>query len=429
MDQISQISLVEVFVPDIGDFKNVPVIEILVAPGTVVGVDDALVVLESDKATIDVPSPIAGVVKEVRVKLGDKVSQGSFLLLIEANMAAASPAPLVAAPLPAPVVTAPPPEPIMATPASIPSAIADSTGILPHASPSIRRFARELGVDLTLLRGSGPKGRIQKADLIEFVKNAVSSKADGTAPAGAGLDLLPWPQIDFAKFGPVERTTLSKIKKISAANLSRNAIIIPHVTNFAEADVTALEDFRLEINKERQKSGEKLSMLAFMIKAAVSTLKQHPSFNASLDGDELVLKRYFHIGFAADTPDGLVVPVIKDADQKGLAEIAAEAGDLAAQARSKKLKPGDMQGGCFTISSLGGFAGNGFTPIINAPEVAILGAARAKMAPVWDGQTFQPRRIMPVSLSWDHRVIDGAAAARFLVTFCTLLSDFRRISL
>jgi pyruvate dehydrogenase E2 component (dihydrolipoamide acetyltransferase) len=420
MDQISRISLVEVFVPDIGDFKNVPVIEILAAPGARVGVDDALVVLESDKATIDVPSPVAGVVKEVRVKLGDKVSQGSFLLLIEANMAAD---------LAAPVVAAPPPAPIIAAPASLPSASTVSTGILPHASPSIRRFARELGVDLTLLRGTGPKGRIQKTDILEFVKAAVSGRADGTAPAGAGLDLLPWPQIDFAKFGPVERITLSKIKKISAANLSRNAIIIPHVTNFAEADVTALEDFRLEINKERQKSGEKLSMLAFMIKAAVSTLKQHPAFNASLDGDALVLKRYFHIGFAADTPDGLVVPVIKDADQKGLAEIAAEAGDLAAQARSKKLKPGDMQGGCFTVSSLGGFAGNGFTPIINAPEVAILGAARAKMAPVWDGQTFQPRLIMPVSLSWDHRVIDGAAAARFLVTFCSLLNDFRRISL
>jgi pyruvate dehydrogenase E2 component (dihydrolipoamide acetyltransferase) len=420
MDQISGISLVEVFVPDIGDFKNVPVIEILAAPGARVGVDDALVVLESDKATIDVPSPVAGVVKELRVKLGDKVSQGSFLLLIEANMAADSAAPVVAAP---------PPAPIIAAPASLPSANTVSTGILPHASPSIRRFARELGVDLTLLRGTGPKGRIQKTDILEFVKAAVSGRADGTAPAGAGLDLLPWPQIDFAKFGPVERITLSKIKKISAANLSRNAIIIPHVTNFAEADVTALEDFRLEINKERQKSGEKLSMLAFMIKAAVSTLKQHPAFNASLDGDELVLKHYFHIGFAADTPDGLVVPVIKDADQKGLAEIAAEAGDLAAQARSKKLKPGDMQGGCFTISSLGGFAGNGFTPIINAPEVAILGAARAKMAPVWDGQTFQPRLIMPVSLSWDHRVIDGAAAARFLVTFCSLLNDFRRISL
>jgi pyruvate dehydrogenase E2 component (dihydrolipoamide acetyltransferase) len=420
MDQISRISLVEVFVPDIGDFKNVPVIEILAAPGARVGVDDALVVLESDKATIDVPSPVAGVVKEVRVKLGDKVSQGSFLLLIEANMAAVSAAPVVAAP---------PPAPIIAAPASLPSASAGSTGILPHASPSIRRFARELGVDLTLLRGTGPKGRIQKTDILEFVKAAVSGRADGTAPAGAGLGLLPWPQIDFAKFGPVERITLSKIKKISAANLSRNAIIIPHVTNFAEADVTALEDFRLEINKERQKSGEKLSMLAFMIKAAVSTLKQHPAFNASLDGDALVLKRYFHIGFAADTPDGLVVPVIKDADQKGLAEIAAEAWDLAAQARSKKLKPGDMQGGCFTISSLGGFAGNGFTPIINAPEVAILGAARAKMAPVWDGQTFQPRLIMPVSLSWDHRVIDGAAAARFLVTFCSLLNDFRRISL
>jgi len=261
------------------------------------------------------------------------------------------------------------------------------------------------------------------------VQDAISGKAVPTSNAGAGLDLLPWPQIDFAKFGPSERAPLSKIKKITAANLSRNSIIIPHVTNFDEADVTALETFRLDMNKEREKTGEKLTMLAFMIKAAVAALKKHPTFNASLDGDELVLKRYFHIGFAADTPAGLVVPVIKDADQKGLTAIAAEAGELAGQARNGKLKPGDMQGGCFTISSLGGIGGNGFTPIINAPEVAILGAARAKMTPVWDGANFQPRLIMPVSLSWDHRVIDGAEAARFLVTFTTLLADFRRVSL
>ena len=421
--------LIEISVPDIGDFKDVPVIEILAVPGTAVAVDDALVVLESDKATIDVPSPAAGVVREVRVKLGDKVSRGAVLLLLEAsapNMAslAETPAP-VAEMLPNAVVPT-----ALSVPSQAPSPIALAG--LPHASPSIRRFARELGVDLTQLRGGGPKNRIQKTDILEFVKSVVSGqttvRADTAAP-GVGLDLLPWPQSDFAKFGSIERMPLSKIKKISGANLSRNSIIIPHVTNFDEADVTELEAFRLNINKERQAKDDKLTMLAFMIKASVAALKRHPAFNASLDGDELILKRYFHIGFAVDTPNGLVVPVIKDADTKGLAEIAAEAGQLAEQGRKGKLKPGDMQGGCFTISSLGGIGGNGFTPIINAPEVAILGAARAKMTPVWDGESFRPRLIMPVSLSWDHRVIDGAEAARFLVTFTTLLGDFRRVSL
>jgi pyruvate dehydrogenase E2 component (dihydrolipoamide acetyltransferase) len=320
-----------------------------------------------------------------------------------------------------------------APPVSSPAPGTTPSAGLPHASPSIRKLARELGVDLTQLRGSGAKSRIQKSDILDFVKNAVSGQ--GAAPAGTGaayatgLDLLPWPQIDFAKYGPVERAPLSKIKRISGANLSRNAIVIPHVTNFDEADVTELEKFRLDINKERQPKGDKLTMLAFMIKALVAALKRHPTFNASLDGDELILKRYFNIGFAADTPNGLVVPVIKDAAAKSLSEIAAEAGQLAEQGRNGKLKPGDMQGGCFTISSLGGIGGNGFTPIINAPEVAILGVARAKMKPVWDGESFQPRLIMPVSLSWDHRVIDGAEAARFLVTFTTLLGDFRRVSL
>jgi pyruvate dehydrogenase E2 component (dihydrolipoamide acetyltransferase) len=426
MNQISKMRIIEIFVPDIGDFKDVPVIEILARPGEAVGVDDALVVLESDKATIDVPSPSAGIVKEVRVKLGDRVSQGSALILLEAGSDPVAPVPatepaVAVAPVRAAVAEAPP----LATPSAPPAAAA----ALPHASPSIRRFARELGVDLTALRGSGAKGRIQKTDVLDFVKSAVAGKPAPRADAGAGLDLLPWPRIDFAKFGPIERAPLSKIKKISAANLSRNSIIIPHVTNFDEADVTALEQFRLDMNKEGEKTGEKLTMLAFMIKAAVAALKKHPNFNASLDGEELILKRYCHIGFAADTPDGLVVPVIKDADQKGLTAIAAEAAELAAQARRGKIKPGDMQGGCFTISSLGGIGGNGFTPIINAPEVAILGAARAKMTPVWDGEKFLPRLIMPVSLSWDHRVIDGAAAARFLVTFTSLLADFRRVSL
>jgi pyruvate dehydrogenase E2 component (dihydrolipoamide acetyltransferase) len=443
MDQLTELQFIEVAVPDIGDFKEVPVIEVLVSPGTVISIDDTLVVLESDKATIDVPSPAAGVVKEVRVRLGDKVSQGSALILIEPNAsrpAAAQPAVPPQAAMPAPLA---PPAPTPAAGSHAPAAAPlapiavqpgpATVGTLPHASPSIRRLARELGVDLTKLRGSGPKFRIQKTDLLDFVKSAVAGTsaqaATGAPPSGDGLNLLPWPQIDFAKFGPVERAPLSKIKKISAANLSRNAIIIPHVTNFDEADVTELEKFRVEINKERQKTGQKLTMLAFMVKASVAALKAHPNFNASLDGEDLILKRYFHIGFAADTPNGLVVPVIKDADAKTLTEIATEANALAEQARSGKLKPGDMQGGCFTISSLGGIGGNGFTPIINAPEVAILGAARAKMAPVWDGAAFQPRLMMPVSLSWDHRVIDGAVAARFLVTLTTLLGDFRRVSL
>ena len=415
-----------------------PVIEILAVPGAVVGVDDALVVLESDKATIDVPSPAAGVVKEVRVKLGERVSQGSALILLETGASSPSapaqvPTPIQASPVPlapAQIANAAPPP---ATMVPLPTATMAPSCALPHASPAIRRFARELGVDLSLLCGSGAKGRIQKVDVLDFVKDAVSGKAVSRANTGAltgtGLDLLPWPQIDFAKFGPIQRTPISRIKRISGANLSRNSVIIPHVTNFDEADVTELEKFRVDINKERQAKGEKLTMLAFLIKASVAALKKHPTFNASLDGDELILKRYFHIGFAADTPNGLVVPVVKDADAKGLTAIAAEAGVLAEQARDGKLKPTDMQGGCFTISSLGGIGGNGFTQIVNAPEVAILGAAKAKMKPFWDGTAFQPRLIMPVSLSWDHRVIDGAEAARFLVTLTTLLADYRRVSL
>ncbi len=373
-------------------------------------------------------------VKEVRVRLGERVSQGSVLILLETSATGAAPALLRAEP-PAPVPPLAPPPAAKAAPAPVPavSVPAAAPSSAPHASPSVRRFARELGVDLAWLRGGGQKGRILKEDVLGFVKDAVSGKAVPASDAGAsnaaGLGLLPWPQIDFAKFGTIERAPLSKIKKISGANLSRNSIIIPHVTNFDEADVTVLEKFRTDINAERQAQGEKLTMLAFVIKAAVAALKKHPIFNASLDGDELILKRYFHIGFAAETPNGLVVPVIKDAGMKGLSEIAAEAGELAGQARNGKLNPADMQGGCFTISSLGGIGGNGFTPIINAPEVALLGAAKAKRTPICDGAAFQPRLIMPLSLSWDHRVIDGAEAARFLVTLASLLADFRRISL
>ena len=415
--------IIEILVPDIGDFKDVPIIEILAVAGAMVAKDEALVVLESDKATIDVPSPMAGTIKEVRVKLGDRVKHGSALILLEPAAATTQtiPPPPPAAPV------APPPPQSMPTVTAAPAAA--TTGALPLTSPSIRRAARELGIDLSLVRGTGPKARIQQSDLQDFMKAALAPNATPQAGTGAGLGLLPWPQVDFAKFGETERIQLSKIKKISGANLSRNSIIIPHVTNFDEADVTDLEKFRVDINKERHTAGEKLTMLAFMIKAATIALRKHPTFNASLDGEELILKRYFHIGFAADTPNGLVVPVIKNADTKGLTEIAAEAAELAEQARNGKLKPGDMQGGCFTISSLGGVGGLGFTPIINAPEVAILGAARTKMTPVWDGSQFKPRLIMPFSLNWDHRVVDGVQAARFFVTYTALLADFRRVSL
>ncbi len=413
-------------VPDIGDVKDAAIIEILVKPGDDVAIDDILIVLETDKATLEVPAPSAGRVHSISVAIGDKVGFGTAILILEESTGAAS-APIVAAsssqaappPPPAPAAIEPitvpaPPPPMAQTPA---------TGLQPHASPSLRRFARELGVDLTRITGTGPKGRISREDVQGFIKQAIDRPA---ASAGEGLSLLPWPQVDFAKFGPIERQPLSRIKKISGANLARNAIVIPHVTNFDEADVTALDAFRVEVNKTQ---GAKVTMLAFIIKAAVAALKAHPNFNASLDGDDLILKRYFHIGFAADTPNGLVVPVIRDADSKGILDIAAETAALSALARDGKLKPADMQGGCFTVSSLGGIGGTGFTPIINAPEVAILGAARAQMKPVWDGSAFQPRLIMPVSLSWDHRVIDGAAAAGFLVTLCTLLADFRRVSL
>lgn len=423
-------------IPDIGDFKDVPVIEIPVRVGDEIAVDDTLIVLESDKATLDVPAAAPGRVQEILVSLGDKVSEGAAFIVLErgegrtstpATPLPASSAPPLAPPAPAssaPAAHVPAPQPTV----PVPMSQAPKEGLTPHASPSVRRFARELGVDLTKVGGTGPKGRISKDDVQSFVKgrlaegNAASASADGLA-------LLPWPQIDFAKFGPVERVPLSKIRQISGANLTRNAVVIPHVTNFDEADITELEAFRVALNSENTKSGPKLTILPFFIMAAVAALKQFPAFNASLEGEGLVLKKYYNIGFAADTPDGLVVPVVKDADKKGIFEIAEEAVHLAREAREGKLKLGSMQGASFTISSLGGVGGTNFTPIINAPEVAILGMTRAQMKPVWDGETFLPRLIQPVSLSWDHRVVDGVAAARFLVALCRILSDYRRIVL
>ncbi len=433
-------SSVEVAVPDIGDFDSVTVIEVFVKPGDAVRVEQSLVTVESDKASMEIPSSHAGIVKELKVKLGDKIAKGSPLLTLEVAGAAPA-APASAAPVAAPaasatIAAARHVPPTAALPVQEPAAPA---GQLPHASPSIRRLAREFGVVLTEVSGSGPNGRITEADLQAFVKRVMSgerktSAQQAQAPAAtAGASsampgLLPWPQVDFAKFGTVERQELSRIKRIAGANLHRNWVIIPHVTNHDDADITDLEAFRVELNNEKG-SPAKVTMLAFMIKAAVASLKKFPTFNASLDGEQLVLKHYFHIGFAADTPNGLVVPVIKDADKKGIFEISAEMAELAKKAREGKLGPADMSGGCFTISSLGGIGGRYFTPIINAPEVAIMGVCRSTLEPKWDGEQFKPRLMLPLSLSWDHRVIDGAAAARFNVYFASLLTDFRRITL
>ncbi len=435
---------VTIEVPDIGDFDEVAVIELLVKVGDTVKVEQSLVTVESDKASMEIPSSHAGVVEELLVKVGDKVAKGSPLARVAATGGA--PAPAAAAPVaaPAPAAAAPaavPAEakaaaPAAALPAHQPTA---PTGQLPHASPSIRKLARELGVPLAEVKGSGAKGRIVESDVQGFVKavmaGAVQTAAQkAVAPAaaaggGGGLSVLAWPKVDFEKFGPVERKELSRIKKISGANLHRNWVVIPHVTNHDDADITELEAFRVQLNKENEKAGIKVTMLAFMIKAAVAALKKFPEFNSSLDGDTLVLKNYFHIGFAADTPNGLVVPVIKDADKKGIFQITQEMGELAKKARDGKLGPADMSGGCFSISSLGGIGGKYFTPIINAPEVSIMGVCKSSIEPVWDGKAFQPRLILPLSLSWDHRVIDGAAAARFNVYFASLLADFRRIAL
>ena len=423
--------LMEIRVPDIGDFKDVPVIELLVKPGDAVKAEDSLITLESEKATLDVPSPVAGVIAELKVKVDDKVSEGSLIALLKPSAAdTAATEPAAAQPVAAPVATTT----ANATPAATPAPAASETppGRHAHASPSVRAFARELGVVIDQVPGSGPKGRITQADVQAFVKRALSGTAGAVSPAptfSGGLNLLPWPQVDFAKFGPVDSVPLSRIKKLSGANLARNWAMIPHVTQFDEADITELEAFRVASNQSLQKDGVKLTLLAFLIKAVVQALRKFPDFNASLDGDNLVLKRYFHIGFAADTPNGLVVPVLRDADRKGVVDIAREMGVLAQKARDGKLSPAEMQGGCFSISSLGGIGGTAFTPIINAPEVAILGISKTQTKPLWDGQTFQPRLTLPLSLSYDHRVIDGAAAARFTHYLSELLADMRRVLL
>ncbi len=452
--------LTEVKVPDIGNYENVPVIEVLVKTGDTVAKDQGLVTLESDKATMEVPSSAAGVVKEVKVKVGDEVSEGTVVVTVEAGEAAdksaaakteapakadaaskpetksepsKAEAPKESAPKqvekPAPAETKATNEP----PRSPPIEFGAGTVMpdkVPHASPAIRLFARELGVDLSKVKGSARNGRITKEDVQNFVKQALAAGGGAAAAVGggAGLNLLPWPKVDFSKFGEVESKPLSKIKKISGANLARNWVMIPHVTQHDDADVTDLETLRVALNKENEKAGIKFTMLGFIIKAVVAALKKYPDFNASLDatGDNLILKKYFHIGFAADTPNGLVVPVLKDADKKGLVEIATETTALAGKAREGKLGPADMSGGCFSISSLGGIGGTAFTPIVNAPEVAILGVSKSATKPVWDGKAFQPRLILPLSLSYDHRVIDGASAARFTAFVAQVLGDMRR---
>ncbi len=419
----------EVKVPEIGDFKEVPVIEIQVKPGDTVKLEDSLITLESDKATFDVPAPVAGIVKELKVKIGDKVGEGSLILVLETSEESGvrseeqklSPAPIVSTPT---LTIAPPATPAPSTPHS--SLLTPIGSGKAHASPAIRQFARELGVDLGQVNGSGLKNRITREDVQAFVKKVMGSGATAPAAVGVGFNVLPWPKVDFSKFGIVELKPLSRIKKISGPILSRNWVMIPHVTQCDEADITDLEALRQVLNKENELGGIKLTMLGFVIKAVISALKKFPDFNASLDGDNLVLKQYFNIGFAADTPNGLVVPVIRDADRKSVADIANETAALAAKARNGQLSAAEMQGGCFTISSLGGMGGTYFTPIINAPEVAILGLSRSETKPKWNGSTFAPRLMLPLSLSYDHRVIDGAAAARFTHHLSQLLADMRR---
>ena len=431
--------VVDVKVPDIGDFSDVPVIDLFVKVGDSIKVDDAIATLESDKATMDVPSTVSGTVKEVLVQLGSKVSEGVVLIKVETVAAAGVPAPQAAAP--APVATAPAPvsAPAAASTAAVPAALAPAlpAGSKVHASPSVRAYARELGVDLSKVTATGPKNRIVKEDLTRYVKGVMTGSISGPVASATGgvvgggvLDLLPWPKVDFSKFGEIEVKPLSRIKKISGQNLSRNWVMIPAVTYHEDADITDIEAFRVLLNKENEKGGgAKLTMLAFLMKACVKGLQKFPEFNSSLDGDNLVLKKYFNIGFAADTPNGLVVPVVKNVDKKSVFELAQESGDLAKQARDGKLKPADMSGACFTISSLGGIGGTYFAPIVNAPEVAILGVNKSAMKPVWDGKQFVPRLTLPLSLTADHRVIDGALATRFNVYIAQLLADFRRVAL
>lgn len=457
---------IEVKVPDIGDFAEVEIIEVLVKVGDRVSVEQSVITVESDKASMEIPSPAAGVIKELKVKLGDKVAEGTLMMILEADGAAAT-APTAssgaadepkaepkaefadkpaatATPVLAPVAAtaaAPAQVPGMNRTPPVPMELHDPTAshvVKPHASPSVRQFARELGVDLHLVRGTGPKQRITKEDVQNFVKNAVAvSLTTPTASAarvggsGSGLDVLPWPKVDFSKFGEIEELELSRIKKLSGPNLHRNWVMIPHVTQFDEADITDLEQFRKDTNTAMAKQGVKTTMLAFVIKACVAVLKKYPAFNSSLseNNDKLILKKFYNIGFAADTPNGLVVPVVKNADKKGVAEIAKELGDLAALARDGKLKGGDMQGATFTISSLGGVGGTSFTPIINAPEVAILGLSKSQIKPVWDGKAFVPRLMLPLSLSYDHRVVDGAQAAKFTTELAEVLADMRRVLL
>jgi pyruvate dehydrogenase E2 component (dihydrolipoamide acetyltransferase) len=424
----------DVLVPDIGDFKDVEVIEVLVKPGDAVVREQSLITLESDKATMEIPSPGAGVVREIAIKVGDKVSQGSLVLRMdEAGGEAPKAAPASEAPRAAAGGAAPAAAPIAAAArtAPVPVEPREATAAKPHASPSIRKFARELGVDLARVRGTGPKGRVLIEDVRAFVKGALAAvPAPAAARIGGALpfNLPAWPEVDFARFGPVEIKPLTRIQKLSGPYLHRNWISIPHVTQFDEADITELEAFRKENTAETEKRGFKLTMLAFLIKACVTALRQHPVFNSSLDtkGESLVLKKYFHIGVAVDTSDGLVVPVVRDADRKGVFDLARELAEISKLARDRKLKPGDMQGGTFSISSLGGIGGSFFTPIINAPEVAILGVSKSQIRPVWDGKQFAPRLMLPFALSYDHRVIDGASAARFTSYLATVLSDIRR---
>ena len=438
-------NLKDVLVPDIGDFKNIPVIEVLVKPGDKVSAEESLITLESDKATMEVPAPFDGVVKEMKIKVGDSVSEGTAILTIEALGDEPSAAPEKKAAEPVAEKTPPKPveEKISSTPPPAPKApsapapsvskpINEESFSAAHASPGVRRFARELGVDLGSVKGSGPKGRILREDVQSFVKSVMQT--GGTAAAsgsGLGFNLPAWPVIDFEKFGPTEKQALSRIKKISGPALHRNWITIPHITQHDEVDITELEAFRKSLSKDAEKAGLKITPLALIMKAVVAALKRHPEFNSSLapEGDSLIIKRYFHIGVAVDTPGGLVVPVIRDADKKGIMEIAEELGKVSAKARDGKLGPADMSGGTFSISSLGGIGGGQFTPIVNAPEVAILGVSRSTMKPVWNGKDFEPRLMLPLSLSYDHRVIDGAEGARFITYLNQVMSDIRRVLL